>query len=108
IYILRKHSRRSYYVIAIHYKLKWFLVCQFICMIPSTISRVYNIVNKQPNYILQVFQTIFGSISGVLFFIVYCYLPNVKVAYFQLCRRIFNKEDVSMEQSSTQILSETI
>jgi hypothetical protein len=72
-------------------RLKWFPISQIVCMIPSTISRMYSVFDLEPNMVLTISQTIFGSILGVLYFIIYIRIPHVKhslkVFYYKLIKK---------------------
>ena len=60
--------RRKFLLSAYHI-IKWFSIAQIICIIPSTVRRMFDLLGQQPNYILTMLQTIFGSIEGVASFI---------------------------------------
>lgn len=87
-----KISNRSKVLLGIYHVLKWFPIAHIICVIPSTINRIYNVLGVPPNYILIVFQTIFGSILGLCYLIIYIRIPYVKHALEIFCFKVFKIE----------------
>jgi hypothetical protein len=75
------------------HKLKWFPIVQIICLIPGTITRIFNILHLQPYFPLVIVQTFFGSFIGVFYLIVYIRLPHVKIALKAFFQRVSNKNN---------------
>lgn len=98
IYILREH-KKEVVLLEIYHKLKWIPVASVICTVPSTISRVNNIISDEPSFILIMLQAIFGSAMGLFCLIIYIRLPNVKNAIFTSYQRFKMRKDQKHETS---------
>ena len=72
-------------------KLIAYNVVQIVCIIPPSIHRIYYLIVGIENYHLMLFQTIFDSITGLLFAIVYGMNNSVrnelKILGSSLCRK---------------------
>lgn len=94
-------SNRSRVLLGVNHAIKWFPIAQIICVIPSTISRIYNVLDKPPNFTLIIFQTIFGSILGVCYLIIYVRIPYVKHALNIFYCKVFN-----IKRKNTEIVTQ--
>jgi hypothetical protein len=74
--------------------MKWFPIVQILCIIPSTISRIYNVLDLEANFVLVLAQTIFGSFLGIPYLIIYLNLPQVKECMRVLYDKIFNRVEI--------------
>jgi hypothetical protein len=92
-------SNRSRVLLGVNNVIKWFPIAQIICVIPSTISRIYNVLDKPPNFTLIIFQTIFGSVLGVCYLIIYVRIPYVKHALNIFYCKVFN-----IKRENTEII----
>jgi membrane protein CcdC involved in cytochrome C biogenesis len=62
--------------------LKWFPIFQIISVLPSTINRFYMLIKEKDSFLLSILQTIFGSITGMFYFIVFVNIPIVKITLY--------------------------
>ncbi len=97
ISILHKNNNRSYsrtVLLKVYHVMKWFPIVQILCIIPSTISRIYNVLDLEANFVLVLAQTIFGSFLGIPYLIIYLNLPQVKECMRVLYDKIFNRVEI--------------
>jgi hypothetical protein len=105
INILHSNNKRSYsrtVLLQVYHIIKWFPIVQMICIIPSTISRVYNVLDLEANFVLVLLQTIFGSCIGIPYLIIYLNLPEVKECLRVLYNKLFNRleREISVDYGS--------
>jgi hypothetical protein len=91
-------------------KLKWFPLVQIISFLPATITRLHFLVTKEPNFYLILWQSIFDSLTGLLFSLVYGFNPTVRNALSELFQKITGtyerKESIdSQNNNNSQNLS---
>jgi len=108
-------SNKNRVILAIYHVLKWFPIIQIICVVPSTINRIYNVLDQPPNFVLMIFQTIFGSIIGLGYLIIYVRIPYVKHAlkifYYKLLKiertssdSMINSNDIDVSVSQNPLI----
>ena len=70
-------NQRRKYLLCDYHIFKWFSIVQIICIIPSTINRIFNVIDNEPIFIISLLQTIFGSLIGLGYFIIYIQMLNI-------------------------------
>jgi hypothetical protein len=108
--IISNSGKRNYSLLLMANKLKYFPIIHIVCILPSTVSRIYNVFDLESNFILVLFQTIFGSLNGVGYLAIYLMIPQVNNSLKILFNR-FKKPEKSQENtgnSSMDLSSEFI
>jgi len=92
------------YLLSVYQILKWFPIVQIICILPSTVNRLFNVFNKQPEFPLLILQTVFGSTIGLGYFLIYLRIPvvknSLKVFYNKICcKKFFNNDHIMINSN---------
>ena len=103
ISILSNAGNKSLTLLLIAHKLKYFPIIHIITILPSTVSRVYNLLDLEPNFTLALLQTIFGSAAGIGYLVVYLLIPQVNQSLKFLFERLFNRQDKSQDINNTSL-----
>jgi hypothetical protein len=74
----------------IAHKLKYFPIINIICILPSTVNRIYNVLDLDSNFTLVLLQTIFGSAEGIGYLVVYLMIPQISQSFNFILSRKFN------------------
>lgn len=81
------------------YSLISYFVIQIICILPATINRLYQLVNKENLQSLQIMQSVFDCSQGLLYSIVYGLNPTVKEAIKSSLQNCFKNKNNSIVNS---------
>ena len=83
-------------------RLKWYPIVLVICLIPASINRLLNYYNY--DYLALVYlHTMFDSLQGFLFSLVYGFNPEIRKAVKDLCSKIFCR-GTNLEESFNESL----
>lgn len=84
--------------------MKWYPICQVICMIPATINRVVNLSNDKHYFVLSLLQAIFDYILGVFICIIFLLSPEIKHSLIFCFKKIksarFSKESIDTSKTN--------
>jgi hypothetical protein len=69
-------------------KLKWYPLVQMLSLTPSTIAGIYLLGNNENDFYLVLLKSIFDSLTGLMFSIVYGFNPAVKSALSELWQKL--------------------
>jgi hypothetical protein len=102
IAILREHSQNSLnkYLVRKYELLKWLPIMQTVTLIPSTINRIFNVVNKRPIFGLMVIQVIFETLQGWTLTIIFILLPEIKHILKTCIWRVFKGSNISKSEQA--------
>ena len=87
-------------------KLKCYPIAMIICVLPSTINRLYTLITGNDSIYLIYIQTVFDSLTGLIVSIIFGLSPAVKDSIKYLCRSIFMKKSLIKENDFNSFIKE--
>ena len=77
-----------------------------ICVLPSTINRLYTLITGNDSIYLIYIQTVFDSLTGLIVSVIFGLSPAVKDSIKYLCRSIFMKKSIIKENDFNSFIKE--